>query len=449
MELTRLTLAACALGLLPLPPGLPVDHTAIEVLGAPTQSSELPRRGMLGAALETDSGGYVVIRRVLPGGAAQAMQLTEGTRILEVNRTPVTSLSMFLQQLGRLRAGSTLTLKVQQAGRTTTASAPLPELPRETHPGTSVSYGTAVTASGTRLRTVLMAPTSRRAPVILYVQGLGCSSLDRPLAPEADSEMLLLRGLADAGYAVLRVDRTGTGDSEGIPCAESGFDAELEASRAALAWVRTRQDVDPSRIILLGFSMGGVVAPLLAGEPGVTALVVWGTLSRNFLEYQNRNMRRQFPREGLLPEAAESTVVTRMEALSRVVLLGESPGQVQAMPGFAEALPASDSTHMFGRHARFFQELQRIDTPASWARVRQPTLAMHGEYDWVSDPEDHQLIADIVNRAGGKAEYEEVPGLDHGMTRHGSLEESYRNYVQGAPSTEAVARIRAWLERVL
>lgn len=411
------------------------------------QAGDLPRRGMLGARIDTNAQGQVVVREVLPNSAAQAMQLAPGARIIAINGSSVTSVPMFLQSLGKLRAGNDLALTVEQDGQASTRTVSLPALPHETHANARVTYGTARSPGGTRLRTILVAPTQRRAAVILYVQGIGCGTLDRPLAPESDPEMRLMRDLLGVGYATLRVDRTGTGDSEGIPCSEAGFDAELDAARAALAWVRQRPDVDPSRIILLGFSMGGVVAPLLAGEQGVTDVVVWGTLSRNFLEYQIRNIRRQLPREGLRTEDAESTMVARIEALSRLMFLRETPAQVRSQPGLADALPVSDSTHMFGRHARYFQQLQRIDSPGSWARVRQRTLALHGEYDWVSDPEDHQLIAEIVNRNGGTAEYHEVPGLDHAMTLHPSLEASQQNYLQGAPSTAAVDRIAAWLGR--
>ena len=413
------------------------------------QSQDLSRRGMLGAALETGADGKVVIRKVLPGGAAEAMKLSEGTIVLALNDTAVTSLPGFLDQLRGYRSGAQVRLAVSEAGKTRIASATLPPLPSETHAGATTTYGTARTTSGTRLRTILVAPTARRAPVILYLQGISCGTIDRPLAPETDTEMRMLQELLSAGYATLRVDRTGTGDSEGIPCSESGFDEEIEAARAALAWVRTRPDVDTARIVLLGVSMGGVVAPVVANEPGVTGVVVWGTIGRNFLEYQQRNMRRQFPNEGLLPEQAESTAVARTDALARLLFLNQTPAQVKAVAGLAEALPVSDSTHMFGRHARFFQQLQRLDTPRRWAGVKRRALILHGEYDWVSDPEDHALIAEIVNRSGGNAVYQEVPGLDHATTHHASLEDSRQNYGEGAPSSEVMNRMRAWLETVL
>ena len=418
----------------------------LAVLPLSLHAQDLPRRGLLGAMLDSGADGKVVVRKVLPGGAAEAMKLAEGTTILALNGAPVTSVPGFLQQLSAYRAGAEVTLAVSEAGKARTAKATLPPFPVENHPGATTTYGTARTTSGTRLRTILVAPTARKAPVILYLQGISCGTIDRPFASETDSEIRMLRELLAGGYATLRVDRTGTGDSEGIPCPESGFDAEIDAARAAIAWVRERSDIDRDRIILLGISMGGVVAPVVADEPGVAGVVVWGTIGRNFLEYQQRNMRRQFPNEGLLPEQAESTAVARADALARLLFLDQTPAQVKAVPGLAEALPVSDSTHMFGRHARFFQQLQRIDSPRRWAAVKKPALVLHGEFDWVSDPEDHALIAEIVNRNGGKAVYQEVPGLDHATTQHASLEDSRQNYSQGKLSSEVVNRMRAWLE---
>ena len=59
---------------------------------------------------------------------------------------------------------------------------------------------------------------------------------------------------------------------------------------------------------------------------------------------------------------------------------------------------------------------------------------------------DGRLSAEIVNRNGGKAVYQEVPGLDHATTQHATLEDSWQNYSQGAASSEVVNRMRAWLD---
>jgi uncharacterized protein len=72
------------------------------------------------------------------------------------------------------------------------------------------------------------------------------------------------RFLARHGYGVLLFDRRGEGDSEGDPNALGwGGTKDLEA---AIAFLRTRSDVDPERIGGIGLSVGGEMLLELAAE---------------------------------------------------------------------------------------------------------------------------------------------------------------------------------------
>ncbi len=75
----------------------------------------------------------------------------------------------------------------------------------------------------------------------------------------------LARKLAEAGYVCLRFDFTGSGDSQGNFKDMSIF-TELDDAKAALQFLSQQSQVDTNRIGLLGLSMGGCVAALLAGE---------------------------------------------------------------------------------------------------------------------------------------------------------------------------------------
>src|SRR5439155_1088389 len=43
----------------------------------------------------------------------------------------------------------------------------------------------------------------------------------------------------------------------------------------------------------------------------------------------------------------------------------------------------------YGRPAAFFQQLQRLNLAEAWSHVAVPTLAIHGEYDWIMSGDDH------------------------------------------------------------
>jgi uncharacterized protein len=78
------------------------------------------------------------------------------------------------------------------------------------------------------------------------------------------------RMLARHGYGVLIFDPRGTGESEGDPYRYGG---ERDV-KAALAFLRSRPDVDPARIGGLGLSLGGELMLQAAGETAALKAVV-------------------------------------------------------------------------------------------------------------------------------------------------------------------------------
>ncbi len=76
--------------------------------------------------------------------------------------------------------------------------------------------------------------------------------------------------LRQEGYSVLLVDYRGYGDNPGSP-SERGL---AKDARAALTYLRARDDVDPERIVYFGESLGAAVATGLAAEDPPAALVL-------------------------------------------------------------------------------------------------------------------------------------------------------------------------------
>ena len=100
-------------------------------------------------------------------------------------------------------------------------------------------------------------------------------------AANISNHIVAVSWLPPAGYSVLMFDYRGYGVSQGSPSREGA----IADGAAAINYVRGRKDVDPSRLIVYGQSLGGALAVnalAAAGSKGVQALVVEG----GFASYQ-------------------------------------------------------------------------------------------------------------------------------------------------------------------
>lgn len=73
------------------------------------------------------------------------------------------------------------------------------------------------------------------------------------------------RLLEEMGIASFRFDFLGSGESDGN-FEDMTLYTEMEEAQVILDWVRRDERIDPNRVSVLGLSMGGLVASLLAGE---------------------------------------------------------------------------------------------------------------------------------------------------------------------------------------
>ena len=106
-------------------------------------------------------------------------------------------------------------------------------------------------------------------PSVLILHGYtGNRGGDHRLLP------LLSRYLMGLGIASLRIDFRGSGESEG-DFSEMTVSRELEDAAAAFDHLRSYPGLDPQRAMLLGFSMGGMVAALAAPQVRPHRLALW------------------------------------------------------------------------------------------------------------------------------------------------------------------------------
>ena len=247
------------------------------------------------------------------------------------------------------------------------------------------------TPAGHTLAGTLTLPkgASRAKPVgaIVTVTGSGPQDRDeaiglpgfRPFRQIADS-------LARRGTAVLRMDDRGTGASGGTFKGSTSADF-AEDARAGLAYLRTRPEIRPERLGVLGHSEGAIIAPIVAEkEPTLRAIVLLAGIAqpgRIALHFQIKNGYEHDTK--LTPEKRSELIA--------------------AIPARIDAMMAADPWMKF---------FLTYDPAATMRRVKTPVLILTGSRDQQAVPEQVALMEKAFREGGNtNATARVLPDLNH------------------------------------
>jgi pimeloyl-ACP methyl ester carboxylesterase len=432
----------------------------VAALTAAAAPDGLPRRGQLGVrvaavpddfrpTLKLEAGEGVLVQLVTAGGSAEAGGLQSGDILLTLQGQRIRGVTDFLDRTSALLGGQRCELGLMRHGRRTTLALLVNERPRDRGETFDVLYHD-VMSGGVRLRTIVTRPhAAGRHPVLFLIPGLGATSVDQPLGdPGAYSR--ILAEFARDGWVTVRVDKPGIGDSEGGPHAETGFGAELDGYRQALRAARRYDFADAEAVVVFGHSLGGVFAPILAGETPVKGVAVYGTVVKPWVEYLIENRHRQERLAGTDPAVADARVRDMAAAVQALMIDRTEPAALaRARPELQPVLKVlvPDGRHFWGRTLGFWSQLAGTDLPAHWAKGQAHVLAIWGRHDFIATEADHPRIAEIVNRARpGRGRYLALPGSDHAFRKTTSVEDSFRRWT--TPGTEIdpeiIAALKAW-----
>jgi dipeptidyl aminopeptidase/acylaminoacyl peptidase len=143
-----------------------------------------------------------------------------------------------------------------------------------------------VPSRGQIMRGFLHRPESfsaaRRYPAVLLLHGLGGNHIE-----SHRFFVLVARRLAAQNILAARFDFIGSGNSDGEFCDVTPH-TELHDTLALLQWLQAQPGVDRTRIGLIGFSLGGLLATYAAARFDVKALCLWAATAHMYRRMQEK-----------------------------------------------------------------------------------------------------------------------------------------------------------------
>ena len=416
-------------------------------------SSELPlraplrRRSYLGLDLTLDAGSDSPrVAEVDADSPAAHAGLMPGDLLISVAELPITNLDSARSVVRSAPTEEPSVVVIERDGARCELTVQARPMPIETLPSGRVELS-EVMLPDHRLRAIWTFPEARGPfPAIWMLPGAAWLSEERPIAP-GGALLELVRGLTAAGFATLRVDRSGLGDSEGPLCTETDLNAELAGWQAALAHLCAHPEVRQDRVFVYARSLGGMLAPLVVKGFAPRAVAVWGTSARRWSRAMLEGARRQHALAGTTGPALERILAAQERLHHWVYRAALTPERAFEQEPELRSLESLNfrGGQLYRRSAAFFQQLERVDVAQAWRELPCPLLALHGTSDWLSQLEDTIEIAELAPRGA----YLELTGIDHMMHARASVEEAFSEPFTGTFCPKALEALIAFFRAQL
>lgn len=262
-------------------------------------------------------------------------------------------------------------------------------------------------------------------PAAILLQGSGPHGRDEMVAYHRPF-LVLADYLTRNGIAVLRYDKRGTNHSTGDYGKATIHDLASDAS-AAVDYLKTRREIDSSRIGLIGHSEGGTVAPIVAVESSDVAFIVSmagpGLSGYDTIILQDLASTKL---EGITDEELE--LMRQVVEQYYRVPLEEKDNDIAK----AKMQKIYDDMTDEQRHAyRYLKDgwtnqidnclspgcrsAHEFDPKPILMKVKCPVLAINGALDVQVTPKENLAGIEEALEAGGNTNFtvKELPGLNH------------------------------------
>lgn len=326
------------------------------------------------------------------------------------------------------------------------AGPPRPQTPVAPFPYRSEDVTFRNAAAGIDLAgTLTLPPGDGPFPAAILITGSGAQDRDETIFNHKPF-LIWADALTRRGVAVLRYDDRGVGGSGGGTVDETTADFVTDAS-AAMAWLRTRPEIDDRRIGLIGHSEGGVIAPLVAqagGEPAWIVMLAGPSVSGgDILVEQQRRLATASGASPMQVENGNAVQRSLMDAIAR------NKDDAAAATHATEAILVAAGQPQAQAHeavrpliSPWYRWFVAHDPAPALTELHTPLLAIYGGKDLQVSADQN---APVLTRVQPAAEVVVLPDLNHLMQTAGTGTPAEYGTLEESVAPEALKTVVDWV----
>lgn len=335
-----------------------------------------------------------------------------------------------------------------------------PQEPQKPYPYNDEEVSYENKKAGIKLAGTLTMPRDKGPfPAVVLITGSGPQ--DRNEAIFGHKPFLVLADhLTRQGIAVLRVDDRGVGGSAGnVNTATS--EEFTEDVLAGVEYLKSRKEIDPKRIGLIGHSEGGIIAPLAATKsPDIAFIVLMagtGLPGEEILYLQGALIAK-------VAGADDAAIAENRKVQERIfAILKSEKDPLEAEKKFKalrdEMVAAmTEEEKKAGGAGRLEAQLKAVNTPwfryfvtydpkPTLSKVKCPVLAINGERDLQVPPRENLAAIESALKAGGNKDFSAImlPELNHLFQKAATGSPGEYGRIEETISPTALKTISDWI----
>lgn len=319
----------------------------------------------------------------------------------------------------------------------------------------SIKYGATITYPN----------SGSNFPAIVLITGSGPQDRDENLF-EHKPFLVIADHLSKQGYAVLRIDDRGVGKTTGN-FYTTGTKEYVEDANAAINFLQKRKNINLQKIGLMGHSLGGMIAPMVAAQNKDVAFIISlagvGITGKELLQKQRHTLRNK----NEIQNSSDSIIMNDFHnALDSLAAnKKDAPGFISAAKmlikntevkikdsltkaGFKEMQQYLEMGYI-QRNSAEYKSIITYNPALYFKNLKIPFLAINGDKDVQVDADMNlKGFETLLTKAGNKNfKVVKLEGLNHLFQKCNTCDVSEYSTLEETFSTRALKVIEDWLTK--